>query len=276
MPFQFPLTDAHVHPDFSIDAEGSIEDYCERALEIGLAEIIFTTHYDTNPKFPEESVMVVDGEQVQVSEDAVKRYAEAVWSAREKYYHLGLMVKCGIEVDFYPGIDEKWLSMLDPAIFEHRIAGIHGLLGCCLGFREETEKLYSEYPVSKILEEYYKLVRMAADYRFFDAIAHLDYYRRYAPKDKLAEVEKCDYDFITETLDLMAGSAIMMEVNTSAIRHGLKEYYPTIKLLNLARKRDVLIRHIGSDAHNPSQLATDFEKAEIIVYETNLHDISEG
>ena len=63
MPFMFPLTDAHVHPDFSIDAKGTVTEYCDRALEIGLSEIIFATHVDTDPLFPDENVMVIDGER---------------------------------------------------------------------------------------------------------------------------------------------------------------------------------------------------------------------
>lgn len=276
MPFQFPLTDAHVHPDFSIDAKGSIEDYCQRALSLGLAEIIFTTHFDTNPDYPEECEMVVDGKRVETSADAVMRYADAVWEAREKYYPLGLMVKCGVEVDFYPEINENLLKIFNDPKFEHKLAGIHRVYGCSLGFKDETEKLYAGKSVGEILEEYYKLVIMAINYGFFDGIAHLDYYRRHAPKEKLAAVERSDYESIAETLEAMSNTATMMEVNTSAIRHGLREYYPTIEILNLARRMDVLIRHIGSDAHQPEHLATDFENAEIIVYETNMHDISEG
>ncbi len=276
MPFQFPLTDAHVHPDFSIDARGSIDEYCQRALSLGLAEIIFTTHFDTNPDHPEECEMVVDGRRVETSADAIKRYSDAVWAAKEKYYPLGLMVKCGVEVDFYPEIDENLLKIFNDPKFEHKLAGIHRVDGCSLGFEGETEKLFEMKPVANVIEEYYKLVTMAVNYRFFDGIAHLDYYRRHAPKEKLAEVERSDYECITESLEAMSNTATMMEVNTSAIRHGHKDYYPTIDILNLARKMNVLIRHIGSDAHRPEHLATDFENAEIIVYETNMHDISEG
>ena len=41
--------DYHVHPDYSLDATGTIDEYCDRALELGLKQICFTTHYDSDP-----------------------------------------------------------------------------------------------------------------------------------------------------------------------------------------------------------------------------------
>ena len=43
------LIDYHVHPDYSTDAQGTIDEYCRKALEIGLDEICFTTHYEPDP-----------------------------------------------------------------------------------------------------------------------------------------------------------------------------------------------------------------------------------
>jgi histidinol-phosphatase (PHP family) len=276
MPFTFPLTDAHVHPDFSIDAKGTVTEYCDRALEIGLSEIIFATHVDTDPMFPDENVMVIDGERVPTSVDAIKRYADVVWRAKEKFYDLGLYVKCGVEVGFHTGLDDKLLKTLDDTLFEYVLVGIHRIDGFKTGLMDEAQELYETHSVLDILERYYATVKLAASYDIFEAVAHLDYYRRYAPKDKLQEVMRVDFDFIAETLDVLADAGLAIEVNTSAIRHGQKEYYPSMALLNLARKAGVPIRYLGSDAHRPDQLATDFENAELIVYETNLYDISEG
>lgn len=276
MPFSFPQTDAHVHPDFSIDAKGSIEEYCGRALSIGLHEIIFTTHIDTNRKYPDECEMVIDGKHVKTDEDAIKQYAEAVISAKQKYYPLGLMVKCGVEVDFFPELDERILKVLEGPEFEYLLAGIHRIGDLCIGFRDQAEEVFANYSVREILERYYSVVRQVTTYKMFDCIAHLDYYRRFAPMDKLDEVMSVDYDFIPEALDVIADSAMAIEVNTSALRHGHNEYYPAMALLNLARKAGVLIRHMGSDAHSPEQLAYDFENGEVIVYETNIADIQEG
>jgi len=214
MPFQYPQTDAHVHPDFSIDAKGSLADYCERALEIGLHEIIFTTHIDTNGKYPDENQMVVDGKRIDISAEGIKRYAEEVWKAKEKYYDIGLMVKCGVEVDFYPGIDEKFLRIFEDRLFEYKLAGIHRVWDYCIGYENETLQLFADKDVNEILREYYSTVKSVAEMKFFDTIAHLDYYRRFAPVEKRDELLVSDFDFVHEALDSMVENAIGLEVNT--------------------------------------------------------------
>ncbi len=272
----YPMTDAHVHPDFSIDSKGSIEEYCNRALELGLVEIIFTTHVNTNPNFPDRSMMLVDGRRVPTSVDSIKRYADDVWSAREKYYEIGLMVKCGVEVDFFPEISDEILRALEDRLIEYRLVGVHRIDGLTFGNKGETLKLYDRYGVPELLEKYYALVKQASTYRLFDSVAHLDYYRRYAPEDKLDEVMRIDFDFIDDTLESLVENEISIEVNTSALRHGHKEYYPSMALLNKVRKAGVLIRYLGSDAHSPEHLAHDFDNGELIVYETNVYDFEEG
>ena len=45
-----PRTDYHVHPDYSIDASPvKIRDYCQKALELELREICFTTNVELDP-----------------------------------------------------------------------------------------------------------------------------------------------------------------------------------------------------------------------------------
>jgi len=53
-PLRPRLVDYHVHPDYSLDATGSVQEHCRRAVELGLAEICFTTHFDADPAFARE------------------------------------------------------------------------------------------------------------------------------------------------------------------------------------------------------------------------------
>jgi histidinol-phosphatase (PHP family) len=276
MPFNFPLTDAHVHPDFSADASGSIDEYCTRALQIGLTEIIFTTHIQTNPKYPHENVMVVDGEQVPTSRESIMKYAESVWEARERYYNLGLMVKCGAEIDFYTEVSDDILRVFEDRLFEYRLAAVHRVDGCALDVEAEAHRLFERYNVPDLLSHYYELVKLAAGYRVFDSIAHLDYYRRCAPKEKLEDTLVCDLNCISDAFESLVEHGVGIEVNTSGVRRGLRDYFPSMGLLNEARRAGVQIRYLGSDAHSPEHLAHDFENGEYIVYETNIHDIHEG
>ena len=47
---EYLKTDYHVHPDYSIDASPvKIREYCQKALELDLREICFTTHIEMDP-----------------------------------------------------------------------------------------------------------------------------------------------------------------------------------------------------------------------------------
>ena len=63
------LFDCHVHPDFSLDASGTIEEYCEKALQIGLKGICFTSHFDIDPERKEiDAFMRVKGKITPLSQ----------------------------------------------------------------------------------------------------------------------------------------------------------------------------------------------------------------
>ncbi|MDD4051723.1 MAG: hypothetical protein PHR28_07495, partial [candidate division Zixibacteria bacterium] len=65
----------------------------------------------------------------------------------------------------------------------------------------------------------------------------------------------------------MKANGVGFELNTSAIRHGHPEYYPAMEIVNLARAAGVQLIALGSDAHNPDQMALDFETAATVAYE---------
>ena len=43
------MVDFHAHCEYSIDAEGTIDQYAQAALKAGLSHICFTTHCDLDP-----------------------------------------------------------------------------------------------------------------------------------------------------------------------------------------------------------------------------------
>jgi len=61
-------TDYHVHPDYSIDASPvRIRDYCEKALDLKLTEICFTTHIELDPARRDiDNFVVFQGERLSV------------------------------------------------------------------------------------------------------------------------------------------------------------------------------------------------------------------
>ena len=103
---QDAMYDYHIHPDFSFDAEGSIEEFCECALEKGLREICFTTHLDSDSK-RNDCFVRVDGKKVSVFENIwLIEYEKRIMEAKEKYGTKGLNVLLGVEVDYFEGVED--------------------------------------------------------------------------------------------------------------------------------------------------------------------------
>lgn len=262
----YPLADYHVHPDFSFDAEGSIDEYCRAAVEKGISEICFTTHYDTNPILSEKARSIkLNGRLVLNSVENIKGYVDAVRAAREKYFLP--VVKCGIEIGYYPGCEEQISQLFSKYSFDYRLGAIHEVGDFDVCSKKHFERNHANVKIEDLADNYFALVRQAVETGLFDAIAHLDVYKKYGLQyygDPLLTVHRGRVESVFEA---MVRTETGLEINTSALRKGHKEYYPSMDLVNAARKKGVRIVAIGSDAHRPEELGYDFETAIAIAYE---------
>jgi len=264
----YALADYHIHPDFSVDAEGSVEEFCEASLSKGLAEICFTTHYDCNPKLaPEDKVIRIDGKIKPQSIENMAEYVKEVHRAHEQFYPLGLMVRCGVEVGYYPGCEDEIQKLFSTYPFHFKLAAIHELDDINICKREAMKKTAEEMDIHEFAERYFRLVQMAVEGRLFDAIAHFDYYRKYGREFYGDELMTIHREYVPDVFESMKNYDVGLEINTSAIRRGESEYYPSMDIVNLARSAGARIMAIGSDAHHPDQVALDFEVAAGIAYE---------
>jgi histidinol-phosphatase (PHP family) len=262
----YPLADYHVHPDFSFDADGSVDDYCRAAIEKNLAEICFTTHFDTNPMLPERSrAIIIESKARPHSIENMKFYIDAVKKAGEKFYPL--MVKCGIEVGFYPGCEKEVARLFDSYRFDYKLGAVHEVDDFDLCSEEHFREKHSEISLETLVDRYFALVKQTVETGFFDAIAHLDLYKRFGVKYYGEEVSVIHRDRLGPLFDAMVEFNVGLELNTSGLRRGLGEYYPSMDIVNMARRAGVRIVAIGSDAHRPEQLAYDFDTAASIAYE---------
>ena len=100
MEFNHPVGDYHVHPDYSVDATGTLREFCDKAIEIGLSEIVFTTHVDCNPAFEGYNFIRINGENKPVNTDSLKKYRDDVYELANGNDPVSIMVRCGVEIDY--------------------------------------------------------------------------------------------------------------------------------------------------------------------------------
>jgi len=260
------LADYHVHCNFSIDAEGSIDDYCQAGLRRGLAEMCFTTHYDSNPAGKgADSFIRVDGKNTPATVDNLAPYVDAVAAAHDKYFSQGLAVTLGLEFGWYAGCEEEVQKLQDRYPIEYMMAGIHELDDLCFCCHNRFEACFSRYSVEEAVEKYAGDVCRAAASGLFRTIAHLDYLRKYGCEFYGERLEQLLLERSGDMFAALKDSETTLEINTSAMRKGLDGYFPGMAMANRARRAGVDIRYLGSDAHRPEDVAFDFDAAAALV-----------
>ena len=258
--------DYHIHPDYSKDATGSIDEYCQKALQLGLKEICFTTHYDSDPFRKDiDPFMRIDGKIVQLSEDSVERYIEDVKRSGEKYSSSGLSVKASLEVDYAPHIEEKLRKDLDCFDLDYRLGAVHCLDHIAITASNEAERYFKRKSAQEMITEYYGVLKQAVESGLFDVMAHLDIYKKYGLGFYGEKILTAHRGLVEPILELMAKNSVGMEINTGVLRKGHREFCPSLEILDLALKMGVKIVAIGSDAHKVDHLGKGIKEAYLSV-----------
>lgn len=274
---RFPIGDNHVHTNHSVDANGSVHEFCQRAFEIGLHEITFTNHYEIMPSRKDRmGYFMIGGERVPAGPDAVKRTIEELREAGEHFFPAGLKVRVGLEVGWDIRLYDRLVKELAEFDLDYVIGSVHDIDDEPILERAYAPQFFQSRPIEAWIEKYYEKAEEIAESGLFNVIAHLDVYKRYglaAYGDVLKDAYK---PFLPALFDKMKAHDLALEVNTSGIRHGIGEYYPSVAILNEARRADVFVAGLGSDAHAPDQLALDFDSAVDLVPEILPCDLEEG
>lgn len=265
MPDTRRLADYHCHCDYSIDATGSIDEYCLAAIRRGLTEVCFTTHYDSNPDSRGKVNFIrVRGDKRPTTPESLAFYVEDVRHAHDKYYPLGLSVKLGVEFGWYAGCEENVRRLSEQFAFDYILCGIHELDNLCFCSRANFEQCFSLYQVDEITERYAAQVIRAAESGLFNTIAHLDYIKKYGARFYGPLLGEAFANHLPEIFAALRLSGTALEINTAGVRNGPGDYYPSAEIITRARGAGVDVTYLGSDAHCPEHVGFDFEAASLL------------
>jgi histidinol-phosphatase (PHP family) len=256
------MKDFHIHPDYSIDSKGSVEEYIQAAIYRGLDSICFTTHIDLNPRCRVMDYwMRLDGRYSSYSDEAIERYVSHVRQATSDVSER-IDVYCGFEFSYNPEFENTIREFLQKHPADFTIGSIHRIDEMCFVCSREIYYFTIEHTPNSFIEQYVELVIRLAESGLFDTIGHLDGYRKYIHKfwdDKeLRDAELMYYPKLFRRLaELQQG----FEINTSALRRGQIDFYPHTHLLELARDNGAFVNSISSDAHRPNQVGDKLSEA---------------
>ena len=260
------MTDYHIHPDFSQDAEGSMAEYCARARQIGLVEICFTTHCELDPERKDYEYVRVAGERCPVDSNWGEAYFREIERCRGEFTDLS--VRAGVEVGYEFGLEGVIHDFLVQHPFDFVLGAVHCLDHVAITSGDELARFKADYQhhgAEYVAGRYFEYVRAAAGSRLFDCLSHLDAYRKYIQPlfdEGFARTVELQ---LGPTLRFVAESGTGLEVNSAALRRGMAEPYPAERIVRMARDAGVDVFTTGSDAHAVKDLGVGLDRVEALL-----------
>jgi histidinol-phosphatase (PHP family) len=268
------MKDYHIHPSYSADAEGSIDEYCKAALESGIDEICFTTHLDADPE-RDDCYVMVNGKRVDVhSSSWFEDYESEIRTAGDTYQGQGLKVRMGVEVDMYHGVVEDLPETFHKVDFDMIIGSVHLIDHLAVTLPEEAAKIFRKYDSEQLGALYFGLLNDMMETGVFDILGHIDIYRRHGEDYYDERIHDLWRPHIDNLARKMLKYNVGFEINTSSWRRGQEQPLPARPIIEALLERNVISVTVGSDAHFPIDLGSGIDRAYTLLKDCDLESIT--
>lgn len=241
------LIDCHTHTQFSMDSRADINECIEKAIDMGLSAYAVTDHCECSAWYPKKHYSDTENFDYFNYEQDFYKSVSAVTELKEKYKNFNLI--CGVEM----GQATQDIEVAEKIVSDERLDFIIGSLHQLKG---EKDFYYLDYKnmsadeIYNLLERYFREVYQLCKLNCFDVIGHLTYCLRYM---------KCRYninpdisrfdEIIAESFRILAQNGKGIEINTSGLRQGFDDVFPSLKYVKLFKDMGGEIISIGSDSH---------------------------
>ena len=162
----------------------------------------------------------------------------------------------GIELDWVPGrMDEVYENIRDEA-FDYIIGSIHFIDD--FGFDSSSYlDRWQQHGTQWVWDHYAGLLLELVENADFDIIAHADLPKKFGFFPDSTDYFMAKFD---AALAIAGKKGRAIEINTGGLRKPVKQLYPSLEILKLARHHGVKLT-FGSDAHQPCEVAAGFKLA---------------
>ena len=258
-------TNYHSHSSYC-DGEGRLEEYVQYALSQHLQALGFSGH----APLPFPNAWTMDEEDLPMYLSETRRLKDQYKDKIELY--------TGLEIDYLDETRNPANPNYAALRLDYKIGSVHMLPdpddgefysvdGPVKEIDHLLENVYSG-SAKEMVKDYYRHIERMVRIGGFDFIGHLDLVKKHNRKLQLFSEEETWYrETIGKTLDTIADSGLIVEVNTGAIARGYTdEPYPSPWILRMCLDRGIPIT-LNSDAHKPSWVGFGFEEALRIIRE---------
>lgn len=231
--------DLHNHTTRCNHAEGTVDEYIQKAIELGIDIYGFSEHapmdFDAKYRLP-----FCD----------IQAYTTDILQAKEKYKD-DIDILLGYEVDWLPGhIEDSILS----AKVDYLIGSVHFIDKWSFDNPEFIGE-WKNKDIDEIWKAYFEATEAMAKSGNFDIVGHLDLIKvfKFMPKQDVRILAK-------DVLKAIKASNMVMEVNTAGLRKPIGEIYPSRALLEETYALNIPIT-FSSDAHAVEHIGAGYDLA---------------
>lgn len=263
MPGLSPLidttTDGHVHTRLCNHAIGEMEEYVEKAVQLGLATIIFSEHLEAGINYHSRSWL---------EKQEFDYYFQEGLRLKE-HYRGTIDVRLGVEAGYNRAaastLQEKlaqypW-DRIGLSCHFHCHDGVHLNL---LSRNPESLKQLAAIGINRIVTEYFTALIEAIEIIDCDVLCHLDAVLRHAPGIEFSNDHRQQIELL---LDGMSTKDVALEINTSGFDYRGTPF-PAPWIIKSAMARGIPFS-AGSDAHQPGEVGRYFDQ--LPAYLQTLH-----
>jgi histidinol-phosphatase (PHP family) len=255
------IIDYHTHHERCGHAVGSLEDYVQRGIELGLKQLGLSDHMpllhvDTKTYYPD----------IAMSMEELPRYVEEAFQLKAKYAGQ-IDLRVGLEGDYIEGYEEQIAAIIHRFPWDYVIGSVHFLGQWDISDYRQVDG-WKERDANEVYRQYYDAVQKAAKTKLYDFIGHVDMIKRFGfqPTEDMSALEK-------QTLDVIKTSDGAIELNASGLRHTAGHMYPCLHMLEYAHRIGIPVT-VGSDAHNPSRLTENLDLAMKLLKQAGFTEIA--
>lgn len=260
------LYDQHLHTRYSWDAQADPDDHVRRAIDLGLAGLTFTDHFDSHPS---------EWPLCQYDYDAI---AGTVAELRERYGR-HVFIGHGIEVCYQPERMDMILDYLGARRFDVVLLSVHWFDGRALHVREHWDHLEPAAGTRAYLQAVLGAARLVGRQnrngrRVFDILGHLDLVKRYTQRYFQTFDIRSHADLVDEILLACLEADLVPEVNLSTLRQSLPEPSPAQWIVQRYAELGGQAMSLGSDAHRPEDVGAGLAEWATVLGRTGIRRLA--
>jgi histidinol-phosphatase (PHP family) len=167
-------------------------------------------------------------------------------------------------MDYFPDKEEEIRQIISYFPVDYVIGSVHFIGDWNF---DSDRSLYGKWSNNELYQMYFKLVQRAAKSGLFDVIGHFDLIKKLQCWPETDQTALFD-----ETLKIIKEANVVIELNTSGIDRPCGEFFPNRDILFSACKLGIPVT-LGSDAHQPNQVARHFYTAVALLKEVGYTKI---